>query len=201
MVYPGNVGGVNWGSAAYEPQHHLLIVDTNNVAFYVKLIPRDKFQDARTNASDSDRLHGEFARQTGAPFGMYRTPFLSPSGLPCTAPPWGSVAAVNLFTGEKAWTSPLGTSITGKATGTLTLGGPMITAGGLVFTAAAMDNFLRAFNSDTGQEDLDVRIPAGGQATPMTYAINGKQYLVIAAGGHGKLGTKQGDYVVAFALP
>ncbi|MGB9512532.1 MAG: pyrroloquinoline quinone-dependent dehydrogenase [Candidatus Acidiferrum sp.] len=201
MVYPGNVGGVNWGSAAYESQHHLLIVDTNNVAFYVKLIPRDKFQDARTNASDSDRLHGEFARQTGAPFGMYRTPFLSPSGLPCTAPPWGSVAAVNLFTGEKAWTSPLGTSITGKATGTLTLGGPMITAGGLVFTAAAMDNFLRAFNSDTGQEIWMYELPAGGQATPMTYAINGKQYLVIAAGGHGKLGTKQGDYVIAFALP
>ena len=201
LVYPGNVGGVNWGSAAYDPQRHLLIVDANRLAFFVKLIPRDKFQDARANASDSDRLHGEFARQTGAPFGMYRTPFLAPSGLPCTAPPWGTVTAVDLFTGEKAWDEPLGTWIPGKSTGTITLGGPMVTAGGLVFTSAAMDNALRAFNSDTGQELWTWDLPAGGQATPMTYVVNGKQYIVIAAGGHGKLGTKQGDYVLAFALP
>lgn len=201
LVYPGNVGGVNWGSAAYDPQRHLLIVDTNRLAFFVKLIPRDKFQEARANASDADRLHGEFARQTGAPFGMYRTPFLAPSGLPCTPPPWGTVTAVDLFTGEKAWNEPLGTWIPGKSTGTITLGGPMVTAGGLVFTSAAMDNALRAFNSDTGQEIWTWDLPAGGQATPMTYLINGKQYIVIAAGGHGKLGTKQGDYVLAFALP
>jgi quinoprotein glucose dehydrogenase len=174
MVFPSNVGGVNWGSAAYDPQHHLLIADTNNLIFYVKLIPRDKFDDARKSATQQDRLHGEFARQTGAPFAMYRTPLLAPSGLPCNTPPWGTVAAVDLFTGKKAWDVPLGTYLPGKNTGTITLGGPMVTAGGLVFTAAAMDNFLRAFDVNTGQEIWMYEIPAGGQATPMTYTINGK---------------------------
>ena len=195
------MGGVNWGSAAYDPQRHLLFVDTNRLIIFVKLIPRDKFQDTRANATESDRLHGEFARQTGAPFGMFRTPLLAPSGLPCNPPPWGTVTAVDLFTGKKAWDVPLGSYLPGKNTGTITLGGPMVTAGGLVFTAAAMDNFLRAFDSDSGQEVWKYQLPAGGQATPMTYTISGKQYLVIAAGGHGKLGTKQGDYVLAFALP
>jgi quinoprotein glucose dehydrogenase len=151
--------------------------------------------------ADSDRIHGEFARQSGAPFGMFRTPLLSPSGLPCNPPPWGTVAAVDLFTGKKMWDSPLGTWITGLNTGTITLGGPIVTAGGLVFSAAAMDNYLRAFDSGTGQELWMYELPAGGQATPMTYVIKGKQYVVICAGGHGKLGTKQGDYVLAFALP
>jgi len=201
LVFPGNVGGVNWGSAAYDPQRHLLIADTNRLPVFVKLIPRDQFQDARQNAADSDRLHGEFARQTGAPFGMFRTPLLAPSGLPCNPPPWGTVTAVDLFTGKKMWDVPLGTYIPGLATGTITLGGPMVTAGGLVFTAAAMDNYLRAFDSNNGQEVWMYELPAGGQATPMTYVIKGKQYVVIAAGGHGKLGTKQGDYVLAFALP
>ncbi len=201
MVYPGNVGGVNWGSSAYDPQRHLLFADLNRLAFFVKLIPRDKFQGARDNAADADRLHGEFARQTGAPFGMYRTPFLAPSGLPCTAPPWGTTAAVDLFTGKTAWDVPLGSFLPGANTGTISLGGPMATAGGLVFTSAAMDKYLHAFDSDTGKELWKYELPAGGQATPMTYTIHGKQYLVIAAGGHGKLGTKQGDYVLAFALP
>ena len=201
MVFPSNVGGVNWGSAAYDPERHLLIADTNRLIIFAKLIPRSEFEGARKNAPDSDRLHGEFARQTGAPYGMFRTPLLAPSGLPCNQPPWGTVVAADLFTGKMAWDVPLGSFIPGKNTGTITLGGPMVTAGGLVFTAAAMDNYLRAFNSDTGQEVWKYELPAGGQATPMTYTLNGNQYLVIAAGGHGKLGTKQGDYVLAFALP
>jgi quinoprotein glucose dehydrogenase len=201
LVYPSNVGGVNWGSAAYDPQRHLLIVDTNRLPIFVRLIPRDELADARKNASDLDRLHGEFARQTGAPFAMFRTPLLAPSGLPCNAPPWGTVAAVDLFEGKKVWDVPLGSWIPGMNTGTITLGGPMASAGGLVFTAAAMDNYLRAFDTETGKELWKYELPAGGQATPMTYALNGKQYVVIAAGGHGKLGTKQGDYVIAFTLP
>lgn len=201
LVFPGNVGGVNWGSTAYDAERHLLIADTNRLAFYVKLIPRDKFQEARANASESDRMHGEFAKQTGAPFAMFRTPLLSPSGLPCNAPPWGTVAALDLFAGKKIWDVPLGNLVPGMQTGTITLGGPMATVGGLVFTAAAMDNFLRAFDVETGAELWKYELPAGGQATPMTYTLAGKQYVVIAAGGHGKLGTKQGDYVMAFTLP
>ena len=201
LVFPSNVGGVNWGSAAYDPERHLLFMDTNRLPIFVKLIPRAEYDDARKNASDSDRLHGEFARQVGAPYGMFRTPLLAPSGLPCNAPPWGTVAAVDLFEGRKVWDVPLGSFIPGKNTGTITLGGPTVTAGGLVFTAAAMDNGLRAFDSETGKELWKYDLPAGGQATPMTYMLKGKQYLVIAAGGHGKLGTKQGDYVIAFTLP
>lgn len=201
LVYPSNVGGVNWGSAAYDPQRHLLLVNTNRLPIFVKLIPRDELAEARNNASDLDRSHGEFARQTGAPFAMFRTPLLSPTGLPCNAPPWGTVAAVDLFAGEKVWDVPLGSRIPGMNTGTVTLGGPMASAGGLVFTAAAMDNYLRAFDTETGKELWKFELPAGGQATPMTYTLKGKQYVVIAAGGHGKLGTKQGDYVIAFTLP
>jgi quinoprotein glucose dehydrogenase len=201
LVYPSNVGGVNWGSAAYDPQRHLLFVDTNRLPIFVKLIPRDELAEAHKNASDSDRLHGEFARQTGAPYAMFRTPLLAPSGFPCNAPPWGTVAAVDLFTGRKVWDVPLGSFIAGMNTGTITLGGPIVTAGGLVFAAAAMDNFIRAFDTETGKELWKYELPAGGQATPMTYTFHGKQYLVISAGGHGKLGTKQGDAVVAFTLP
>jgi quinoprotein glucose dehydrogenase len=201
LVFPSNVGGVNWGSAAYDQQRHLLFVDTNRLPIFVKMIPRAELDEARKNATDSDRLHGEFARQTGAPFAMFRTPLLSPSGLPCNAPPWGTLAAVDLFEGRKVWDVPLGSLIPGMKTGTTTLGGPMVTAGGIVFTAAAMDNYLRAFDSETGKEIWAYQLPAGGQATPMTYSVGGKQYVVIAAGGHGKLGTKQGDYVIAFTLP
>ena len=201
LVFPSNVGGVNWGSAAYDPQRHLLFVNTNRLPIFVKLIPRAELETARKNASDSDRLHGEFARQTGAPYAMFRTPLLAPSGFPCNTPPWGTVAAVDLFEGTKVWDVPLGSFIPAMNTGTITLGGPMVTAGGIVFTSAAMDGFLRAFDSETGQEIWKYQLPAGGQATPMTYSIGGKQYVVIAAGGHGKLGTKQGDYVLAFTLP
>jgi quinoprotein glucose dehydrogenase len=201
LVFPSNVGGVNWGSAAYDPQRHLLFVDTSRLPILVRMIPRAEFDAARKNATDSDRLHGEFARQTGAPYAMFRTPLLSPSGLPCNTPPWGTVAAVDLFAGKKVWDVPLGSFIPGMNTGTITLGGPMVTAGGIVFTSAAMDGFLRAFDSETGEEIWKYQLPAGGQATPMTYSIGGKQYVVIAAGGHGKLGTKQGDYVIAFELP
>ena len=201
LVFPSNVGGVNWGSAAYDPRRHLLFVDTNRLPIFVKLIPRAELEAARKNATDADRLHGEFARQTGAPYAMFRTPLLSPSGVPCNAPPWGTVAAVDLFEGKKVWDVPLGSFLPGMNTGTITLGGPIATAGGLVFTGAAMDGFLRAFDSETGKEIWKYELPAGGQATPMTYSLGGKQYVVIAAGGHGKLGTKQGDYVIAFSLP
>ena len=201
LVYPSNVGGVNWGSSAYDAQRHLLFMNTNRLPIFVKLIPQAELAEARKNQTDSDRLHGEFARQMGAPFAMFRTPLLSPSGLPCNAPPWGTVAAVDLFSGKKVWDVALGSWIPGMNTGTITFGGPMATAGTLVFAAAAMDNYLRAFDSDSGKELWKYELPASGQATPMTYTLKGKQYLVIAAGGHGKLGTKQGDYVIAFTLP
>ena len=200
VVFPGNVGGVNWGSAAYDPQRHLMFANTNRLIAWVKMIPRANY-DAETNAQQDNRIYGEFGDQRGAPFGLYRTFLFSPGGTPCNTPPWGTTVAVDLFTGKTIWDVPLGSVAPGQQTGTINLGGPMVTMGGLVFTGAAMDNFLRAFDSETGKELWNYELPAGGQATPMTYIFRGKQYVVIAAGGHGKLGTKQGDSVVAFALP
>jgi quinoprotein glucose dehydrogenase len=200
IVFPGNVGGVNWGSAAYDPERHIMVANTNRLIAWVKLIPREQFA-AETNKQQDNRIYGEFATQRGAPYGIYRTFIFSPSGLPCNAPPWGTTKAIDLFSGKELWDVPLGTMVPNQQTGSINLGGPMITAGGLVFTSAAMDSYLRAFDIESGKELWRYELPAGGQATPMTYTLDGKQYVVIAAGGHGKLGTKQGDYVLAFTLP
>jgi quinoprotein glucose dehydrogenase len=200
VVVPGNVGGVNWGSAAYDPKSHLMIVDTNRLIAWIKLIPREKYE-AETKQQQDNRIYGEFGDQEPSAYGLYRTFLFSPSGPPCNTPPWGATVAVDLFTGKTAWQATLGTMIPGKETGSINLGGPMATAGGLVFTSATIDPHLRAFDSETGKEIWSYELPAGGQATPMTYELNGKQCLVIAAGGHGKLGSKQGDYVIAFTLP
>jgi quinoprotein glucose dehydrogenase len=199
IAFPGNVGGVNWGSAAYHPERHIMVANTNRLIAWVKLIPRDDFAAERQREQDN-RIYGEFAPQRGTPYGIYRTFIFSPSGVPCNAPPWGTTIAIDLFTGQTLWDVPLGTMIPGQRTGTINLGGPMVTAGGLVFTAATMDHFFRAFDIETGNELWQYELPAGGQATPMTYMLDGRQYVVIAAGGHGKLGTKQGDYVLAFTL-
>ena len=200
VVFPGNVGGVNWGSAAYDPERHLMVVNTNRLAAWVKLIPREKFE-AEGEAPQDNRIFGEFADQSPSPYGLYRTFLFSPSKLPCNAPPWGTTEAVDLHSGKKLWEAPLGTLIPGQETGSINLGGPIVTVGGLVFTSASMDSFFRAFHSESGKELWKHALPAGGQATPMTYTLDGKQYVVIAAGGHGKLHTKQGDYILAFALP
>jgi quinoprotein glucose dehydrogenase len=201
IAFPGNVGGVNWGSAALDPARHLLIMNTNRLPFWVKMIPQDKLHDEYTQHEHAgDRLHGEYGRQRGAPYAMYREPLLSPSGLPCNPPPWGTTTAVDLESGKKLWETPLGSMAPGMNTGSPNLGGPMATAGGLVFTAAAMDTYLRAFDIESGKELWKAELPASAQATPMTYSVNGKQYIVIAAGGHGKLGTRQGDAVIAYTV-
>ena len=199
VIVPGNVGGVNWGGAAYDPQRHLLFANTNRLVAWVKLIPRGEYE-AQEKKEQTNRIYGEFAEQSPSPYGMYRTFLFAPGKLPCNTPPWGTTAAVDLFTGKKVWDVPLGTLIPGKDTGSINLGGPMSTAGGMVFTSATIDPYLRAFDSESGKELWKVELPAGGQATPMTYMIDGKQYVVIAAGGHGKLHSKQGDYVLAYAL-
>jgi quinoprotein glucose dehydrogenase len=215
VVFPGNAGGVNWGSSAYDPGRHLLFMNTNRLPMIVRLIPRDRL--ALESAPDASEAHlrAELAQQVGTPYAMRRAPLLAPGGTPCSPPPWGTLVAVDLFSGRTAWDVPLGAVVSGSFTrlfvglfrpellksGSPNFGGPIATAGGLVFTAASMDNMLRAFDSETGRELWKFELPAGGQATPMTYRIAGRQYLVIAAGGHGKLGTKLGDYVLAFTLP
>jgi len=169
----------------------------------VTLIRQKDFSAVREKFFDK-----EVSPNAGAPFGMMRVTMLSPLGMPCNPPPWGELHAIDMADGHIEWSVPLGTTedmapfseyILGK-TGTPNLGGPIVTAGGLVFIGAAMDDYIRAFDAKTGKELWRERLPAGGQATPMTYVWKGRQYVVIAAGGHSKLGTKRGDQVVAFAL-
>jgi quinoprotein glucose dehydrogenase len=199
IAVPGNVGGVNWGGMAIDSGHGLLVANTNRLPFEVRLIPRDKLHGALIEAQHN-RVQGEFGRQTNTPYAMYRDPLVSRERIPCSAPPWGALVALDLNEGKIRWEAPLGSIRPGLPAGSPNLGGPIMTAGGLVFTAAAMDTFLRAFDVETGREVWKAELPASAQATPMTYSAGGKQYLVICAGGHGKLNTKQGDAVVAFAL-
>ncbi len=206
VIFPGNAGGTNWGSVAFAPDAGLVIANATNVPTVVRLIPRADFEGER--AANPGR---EISPQTGTPFAMRRDfdALLSPLGIPCNPPPWGTLSAIDLATGNVRWQVTLGTTRDlspipiGIKWGTPNLGGPIVTAGGLVFIAAAMDNYLRAFDLETGEELWAGRLPAGGQATPMTYRVreDGKQYVVIAAGGHARMGTTLGDYIVAFALP
>lgn len=203
VMIPGNAGGSNWGGIAWDSGRQVMIANSIHLPFELALIPRDEFKNERESGSYPG---AEFAPQLGTPYGMRRTPLMSPWGLPCVEPPWGTLTAVDMTTAEISWQVPLGTTRDqsplpfGLNLGMPGLGGPLILANGLVFIAAAMDNYLRAFDIETGEELWRGRLPAGGQATPMTYQLNGRQYIVIAAGGHGSLGTTPGDYLVAFAL-
>jgi len=206
LVTPSNIGGAHWGGVAFDPARQIVVVPVNRLAALVQLIPRERHDPSRNEAG------WEYAPMRGTPYVMRRRILLSPMGLPCTPPPFGTLVAISLLTGKTIWEVPLGTTrdlVASKiflpitvGSGTPNLGGPIITAGGLIFIGAAMDNYLRAFDIETGRELWKGRLPAGGQATPMTYRLpNGRQYVVIAAGGHGKMGTTRGDSVVAFALP
>jgi len=204
VVFPGFGGGVNWGGIAYDPVRGLAIAPNNRLAYEVRLVPRDEFRAAR--AAGAGR--GEFGAQIGTPYGMYREPLLSPRGLPCNPPPWGALAAVDLGTGEIRWEVPLGAFPEAAAIpearnwGSVNFGGALVTAGGLIFVAAARDPTLRAFDVETGKLLWSAELPAAAPATPMTYrTASGRQLVVIAAGGHSAMRTKMGDEVVAFALP
>jgi len=206
IQYPGVIGGTNWGSAAFEPDHGVVVLNMSRLPSVTGLIPRDKLESGNPDIPDDAAI----SQMRGTPYGLYRLPaLLSPLGLPCTKPPWGVLLAVDAANGRVNWEAPLGT-VQDLAPvplpirwGTPNLGGPIVTEGEVVFIGAAMDNYLRAFDADTGEELWKGRLPAGGQATPMTYRLaeNSRQFVVIAAGGHGRLGTDIGDSVVAFALP
>jgi quinoprotein glucose dehydrogenase len=201
IAFPGNIGGVNWGSAAWDPVRNILLANTNRVAAVAKLIPREDLQ-AAFQHPDEMAWGGEFARQRGTPYGMHRDWLVAPSGEPCNAPPWGALVALDLNTGKLHWEAPLG-STNGRfgntePPGSPSFGGPLATAGGLIFSAAAYDPNLHVFDANTGREVWTTELPASAQSTPMTYEIHGKQYLVICAGGHGKMKSKMGDSVVAF---
>jgi quinoprotein glucose dehydrogenase len=206
VVRPHYVGGAHWGGVTYDPARSIVVAPVNTVAAYIRLVTEEST--VREEEADD-----EFAGMRGTPYGMRRGILTSRLKFPCTPPPLGALVAISLESGNKVWEVPLGTTRDlfanriklpiDRPWGTPNLGGAIATAGGLVFVGAAMDDYLRAFDVETGRELWRGRLPAGGQATPMTYRLepDGRQYVVIAAGGHGRLGTNPGDALVAFALP
>ena len=205
LSLPGNVGGMNWSGYAYDPQHSLLVVNTDNLAAKMRLVPREKYWDEVDHSTED----GQFTEQAGGPYGIFRTfLFAKEHHLPCVPPPWGTLTAVDMSAGTIRWQVPLGSlapSIPAVPVGAPSLGGDIVTAGGLVFIAGTMiDQSLRAFDIETGKELWKTQLPTAGGATPMTYQTHkgGKQFLVIAAGGHqGVSEEPRGDSIVAFTLP
>jgi quinoprotein glucose dehydrogenase len=203
ITYPMNLGASSWGSVSIDEERQILIANTNRLASIVQLIPRA--------AADRREAAGEtlYWPQRNTPYAAMVTPFLSPLGVPCTPPPWGLLTAIDLKTRKILWQRPLGNTRDlaplgiERPYGVPNTGGSLVTAGGLTFVAATTDRYFRAFDTTTGKELWRADLPAGGQATPMTYVSEGggRQFVVIAAGGHQHLGSRLGDYVIAYALP
>lgn len=204
IVYPGNFGTFNWGSVAVDPERQIMFGMPTYLAFTSRLVPRDQVPPKGQDEKGSEQ---GLNRNDGAPYGVFMGPFLGPLGIPCQAPPWGYVAGADLATGDIAYKHKNGTvqdmtplPLAFKL-GVPGIGGPIITKGGVAFLGAAVDNYIRAYDVTTGRQLWEGRLPAGGQATPMTYTVGDKQYVLIVAGGHGSVGTKPGDYVIAYTLP
>lgn len=218
IEYPGYNGGTDWGGVAVDPVRGVIVANYNDMPNYVRLVPRRKANEMGWAPRDQARgniggAEGAGDPQAHTPYAIdvnagWRLPF---TGLLCKQPPYGGIRAIDIATGKTIWDRPLGTARTNGpfgipsmlpvTIGTPNNGGAVVTASGLVFIAAATDNLIRAIDLATGKTLWSDVLPAGGQATPMTYEANGKQYLVIYAGGHHFMETPVGDEVVAYALP
>lgn len=204
ILQPGAAGGANWGSAAYDPATQLLVVPAAKVAMVVTLIPRAEAQIAREQ--DIEVGAAMMFPTEGTPYATKMEPLLSPFGAPCTAPPWATLIAVDMVSGKIRWEVPLGTIEKLApipipwALGTPGAGGPLVTAGGLIFIGYSLDDKLRAFALRSGEVVWEASLPAAGMANPVTYEIDREQYVVITAGGHSMYGTTKGDSVLAWKL-
>lgn len=217
LFSPGTFGALNWGGVSVDRGRRLMIVNSSSMPFVGQLVPRREAdaEGAKPYDPDAGRSARPAAGQPmppmpmqGTPYGLRLAPFLSPIGFPCTAPPWGHIAAIDLDRRSLAWKRPIGTT-RGTApfglslpVGIFNLGGSVATAGGVTFIGATTDSGFRAIDTASGRELWRDTLPAGGQATPISYAArDGRQMVAIVAGGHGSLRTPRGDYVVAYALP
>lgn len=206
LMFTGNAGGINWGGVSIDPERQILVVNSSNLAWKVRLIPRADFE-----AVKKANYGHEIGPQRGTDYGVWREMVSSPIGVPCNPTPWGMVTGIDLKTGEQLWQSTLGTTRDlapvpiALKTGTPNLGGPLTTKGGLTFIGAAMDNYIRAFDNETGEEIWKHRLPAPAVAGAMSYTARGpdgqeRQYIVIASGGFGRMPVDMSDTLVAFAL-
>ncbi|SPL71884.1 glucose/quinate/shikimate family membrane-bound PQQ-dependent dehydrogenase [Acinetobacter stercoris] len=206
LVFPGNLGVFEWGGMSVNPDRQIAVMNPIGLPFVSKLIPADPNRPQTAKGAGTEQ---GVQPMYGTPYGVEISAFLSPFGLPCKQPAWGYVTGVDLKTHDVVWKRRIGTirdSMPGIPLppfkmGVPMLGGSISTAGNVMFLGATQDDYIRAINVTNGDELWKGRLPAGGQATPMTYESNGKQYVVIMAGGHGSFGTKMGDYLVAYALP
>ena len=212
LQVPSNIGGAHWGGLAIDPVRQLAIVPVNRVAAMIQLIPRVDFDRERFRNEDS-RLgnESEYNMMLGTPYVMRRRILLGPAGLPCSPPPWGTVVAVDLKVGQILWETPLGSMsrpfdaetasrIEKEKWGSPNLGGPIVTAGGIVFMAGSIDRWLHAYDIETGEELWRGALPESAKATPVSYRLaSGEQFVAVAVGGGDVWGN--GDYLVAFRLP
>ncbi len=205
MYNPSALGGMNWGGASVSIEDQLLIVNLSNTAMFGLLVP---IEEANASGHWNPALTQVNAMK-GTPYGIVMGAIVSPLGIPCSPPPWGKLAAIDLKTGDINWERPLGSvHEMGPVTapfeieiGTPNLGGPLLTKTGIVFIGATMDRRIRAFDSHTGEKLWTGKLPFDGSAAPMTYMHKGRQYIVIAAGGQLAFGRPTGDRLVSFALP
>jgi len=213
LHFPGFTGGGNWGGASFDPNTNLVIIKSMTIGTVLHLIPNEggaitPMPDPNSRVvPGSDYSNGPGDPMPGTPYHVTTEQFLSPLGIPCTPPPWGTLTAIDMDSGQIRWQIPFGqvrrygiTIPEFMGWGSSILGGPMTTAGGLIFMAASMDKKFRALNVRTGEELWQAKLPFAGIAAPMSYMVDGKQYVVIAAGGHHRVFTEEGDAMVAFTL-
>lgn len=208
LVFPGNLGMFEWGGIAVDPVRQIAIANPIGIPFVSRLVPRGPGNPAEP-PKDGKASGTESGLQPmyGTPYAVTLNAFLSPLGIPCKQPSWGNIAGIDLRTNKIIWqhrngtirdTAPL--PIPFKV-GVPSLGGPLVTAGGVAFLTSTLDYYIRAYDVTSGKVIWQDRLPAGGQSTPMSYEANGRQFILTADGGHGSFGTKLGDYIVAYALP
>ncbi|WP_225783954.1 membrane-bound PQQ-dependent dehydrogenase, glucose/quinate/shikimate family [Xenophilus sp. Marseille-Q4582] len=212
IAYAGNHGGINWGGVAIDVQRGIMVMNSNRLPYTEHVYPREEIERMGVKSVfRGESAQPDYMPQVGSTHGAKKEPWMSPLKVPCIAPPWGYLSGTDLRTQEILWRRPLGTgydhgplgipSRLKLEMGTPNNSGSVTTGGGLTFIGAALDRFMRAFDTETGELLWEARLPAGNQAGPMSYEIDGRQYVVAAVGGHDRMDTKLGDSVIAWALP